>query len=162
VSAAKGWRSLSVQITAALLAGLAAGLLASSGSWPAIAGLVTSVEPVGTLWINLIRMVVIPLVVAALISGVLGLGGIRRLGRVGMRTLAFFWATSLVAIAFGLILSLIVMPLASLPAETAAALRSAAASGAGDVVQQLPRTPSLAQFFVDLVPTSGGRRERRG
>lgn len=151
--AGKGSQSLSVRITAALLAGLTTGLLASNGNWPALAGVISRLEPVGTLWINLIRMAVIPLVVAALISGVLGLGGIRRLGRLGVRTLAFFWGTTLVAIAFGLVLSLIMMPLVSLPAETVVALRAAAASAAGQVAQ-LPQTPGVVQFFVDLVPVN--------
>jgi proton glutamate symport protein len=153
VTAGNRSRSLSFWITAALLAGLAVGVLAADGRWPALAGVLSRLEPVGTLWINLIRMVVVPLVMAALISGVLSLGGIRRLGRLGVRTLAFFWGTTFVAIAFGLVLSLVVMPLAALPPETAAELRGAASS-ASQVVQQVPPTPSVAQFFVDLVPTN--------
>jgi Na+/H+-dicarboxylate symporter len=154
VTAGTGSRSLSLRITLALLAGLAAGLLASDGRWPALAGVLSRLEPIGTLWINLIRMTVVPLVMAALISGVLSLGGLRRLGRLGVRTLAFFWGTTLLAIAFGLVLSLVVMPLATLPADTAAALRGAASSSAAQVAQQVPRTPGVAQFLVDLVPTN--------
>ncbi len=147
-------RSLSLQVTGALVAGLALGLLAAGGRWPALAGALIWLEPVGTLWINLIKMVVIPLVTVALISGVLSLGGIRRLGRLGVRALAFFWATTLVAIGLGLALSLAVMPLASLPPETAAALRGAAASSASQMAEQAPQAPGLAQFLVELVPTN--------
>jgi Na+/H+-dicarboxylate symporter len=143
-----------VQITAGLAAGLGLGLLASAGGWPWLRRLVDALEPVGTVWINLIRMVVIPLVVAALVSGVAGLGGVARLGRLGARTLAFFWGTTVLAIGLGLILALVAMPLAPLTAATAEALRSAAAAAAPAVAGRLPQTPGLGDFLVNLVPAN--------
>jgi Na+/H+-dicarboxylate symporter len=146
--------SLTLQIAAGLVAGLALGLVASAGGWPALARFAAGLEPVGTVWINLIRMVVIPLVVAALVSGVAGLGGAGRLGRLGVRTLAFFWGTTLLAIALGLVLALVAMPLAPLTADTAAALKSAAAASTADAMRNIPRTPGVAEFFVNLIPTN--------
>jgi len=146
--------SLTVRITAGLGAGLGLGLLASAGGWPWLHRLVDTLEPVGTVWINLIRMVVIPLVVAALVSGVAGLGGVARLGRLGVRTLAFFWGTTIVAIAFGLALGLIAMPLAPLTAATSEALKGAAAVAARDVAGRLPQGLGLGEFLVNLVPAN--------
>ena len=146
--------SLTVQITAGLVVGLGLGLLASASGWLWLRGLVDALEPVGTVWINLVRMVVIPLVVAALVSGIAGLGGVARLGRLGARTLAFFWGTTLLAIAVGLILALVVMPLAALTPATSEALKGAAAAAARDVTGQLPKTPGLGDFLIGLVPAN--------
>ncbi len=147
-----GSRSLSLRITGALLAGLALGLVSADGRWPGLARLLLRLEPVGTLWINLIQMVVVPLVMAALVSGVLSLGGLRRLGRLGVRTLGFFWVTTLVAIAFGLVLSLAILPLSSLASEATGALRDAASSSAAQLAPA--PAPDLVQFLLALVPTN--------
>jgi Na+/H+-dicarboxylate symporter len=59
----------------------------------AIAAIVTALEPLGTIFIRLISMVVLPLVIASLFTGVASLGDVRRLGRIGGRTLAYFLGT---------------------------------------------------------------------
>ena len=59
------------------------------------------IEPVGTIFIRLITMVVMPLVIASLFVGVASLGDIRRLGRIGGRTLAYFLVTTVLAAVIG-------------------------------------------------------------
>lgn len=154
--------SLSVQITAGLVFGLVLGLAASKweGSW--LYSVAVGVEPVGTIWINLIRMVVIPLVVAALVSGVTGLGDVRRLGRVGARTFAFIFGTLLLAALLGLGMALLTMPLAAVPPEVAASLKSAARAGAQDVAAQAARVQGFRQFILDLVPANPVRAAADG
>jgi len=146
--------SLSLQITIGLLAGLAFGLAAAATGEPTLLGVAVAVEPVGTVWVNLIRMVVIPLVVAAIIAGVTGLGGAARLGRLGVRSLAVFLGLGLLGVLFGLALGVLVLPLAPLSAEATAALRAAAASGDGGFVETARRLPGFGQFLVDLVPAN--------
>ena len=60
-------------------------------------------EPLGTAFIRLITMVVVPLVVASLFVGVASLGDIRRLGRIGGKTLGYFLVTTIVAAGIGLL-----------------------------------------------------------
>ena len=120
------------------------------------------VEPIGTVWVNLIRMVVIPLVVAAVISGVAGLGGASRLGRLGVRSILFFLGVGLLGILTGLALARVALPLAPLSAEATATLRVAATAGAGDVGQSVQRLPGFAQFFIDLVPANPVRAAADG
>jgi Na+/H+-dicarboxylate symporter len=146
--------SLSLQITIGLLAGLAFGLAATATGEPTLRGIAVAVEPIGTLWVNLIRMVVIPLVVAAVVAGVAGLGGAARLGRLGMRSLAVFLGLGLLGVLFGLALGLFVLPLAPLSADATAALRAAATSGGGGIAATAGRLPGVGQFLVDLVPTN--------
>ena len=57
-------------VLAALAAGFVLGSLAAASSSPAALRVVAIIEPLGTLWVNAIRMTVVPLVVSVLITGV--------------------------------------------------------------------------------------------
>src|SRR5713101_5609822 len=93
----------------------------------------TGVEPIGTIWMNLLRMCVVPLVVTAIVSGVGSLGDVRRLGRVGARTFGFVFPTILLGSLFGLVVALLLVQLAPVSAEAASHLRAQAAAGAAQV-----------------------------
>ena len=144
--------SLSVQIGLGLVAGLALGLLASSAGPGALQQGVSILEIPGQIWLNLLRMCVVPLVVAALVAGVGGIGDVRRLGRMGVRTFAFVFGMLLLAAFLGLVVASALVPLAPVSAETAAALRASAAQGAGTVTEMTGRVQGLRQFLLDLVP----------
>ena len=64
----------------------------------------------GDIFLNLIVMLVVPLVFASILAGTASLGDIRKLGRIGGRTLAFYLCTTSIAIIIGLILVNIVKP----------------------------------------------------
>jgi len=64
----------------------------------------------GTIFLNALKMVVIPLVVASMIVGVTSLGDVRTLGRTGLKTLAFYFATTSASVIVGLILVNILQP----------------------------------------------------
>lgn len=67
-------------------------------------------RPLGDLFIRLIRMVVVPLVFATLVAGAAGISDVGKLGRVAVKTLLLFMATSAVAVAMGLIVANIIDP----------------------------------------------------
>lgn len=128
--------------------------MAAATREPALLAIATGVEPAGTLWVNLIRMVVLPLVVGALVAGVAGFGDPRRLGRLGGRAILFFLATGVAGIAIGLVLARLVLPLAPLSPEATASLRDAAAAGAAEVGRSVQQLPGFAQFLTGLVPAN--------
>ena len=66
--------------------------------------------PLGAIFINLIKMLVIPLVAVALISGAAGLGNSTNAGKVGLSTLAYFGLTSALAVALALIMGEVFKP----------------------------------------------------
>ena len=68
---------------------------------------VAGLEPVGTIFIRLITMVVVPLVVAGLFTGVASLGDVRRLGRIGGRTLLYFLVTTIIAAVIGVTVAIV-------------------------------------------------------
>jgi DAACS family dicarboxylate/amino acid:cation (Na+ or H+) symporter len=97
-------------------------------------------------------MVVVPLVFSALTLGVLELGDVRRLGRVGLRTLAFTVLLSLIAVTIGITLVNVIEPGKSLSPEKRAALQAQYASGTQAVEQRAEQAKSLSQILLDIIP----------
>src|SRR2546421_8713295 len=90
-----------VRMTIGLGAGLALGLAAVWSQQPVLLTVARGLRPLGTLFLNLLWMVVIPLVVTALFAGVAGLGSVRRGGPGGVRALGVFLAAALPAVVIG-------------------------------------------------------------
>src|SRR6266702_3044076 len=143
-----------VWMTTGLAAGLVLGLAAATTQHPVLMTLAASLRPLGTLFLNLLSMVVIPLVVTALFAGVAGLGSIRRVGRLGMRTLGFFWVTTLAAILIGFVVAALFLPLAGVTPAQQAALRQAALADSGLVRHAAEQIPTGARFLVELIPAN--------
>lgn len=133
-----------------LAAGLALGLAASATGAPLLHQVAAGIQPVGTLFLRLLQMVVIPLVATALFSGVASLGDVRRLGRLGGGALGFFWGTTLVAIVIGFAVAAVILPLAEVSPEHQAQLRALATDSATAALAGAPADG--AHFLVDLVP----------
>ena len=138
-----------------LVAGLALGLAAAGTKSPLLLALSGQwLRPIGTVFLNSLSMVVIPLVVTALFLGVAGLGDLGRLGRLGIRTLAFFWGTTVVAILIGFGVAALLLPLAPVTPDQQAALRQVAAADSGGVRHAAEQITTGARFVVDLIPAN--------
>ncbi len=132
---------LHLAIGVGLVLGLATGLLAAAGVEPLMT-LALASAPLGTAFLNAIRMVVIPLVMAVIFTGVAKLGDPRRLGRLGVTTLAVFWATVVPAIVIGMGTMWLGLRFAPDIEAPAAAAREA------------PELPGLVDFLVSLIPSN--------
>lgn len=93
--------SLPVQILIALVLGVIVGLMLRGN--PDIA--VNYIKPFGTLFLNLIKLIIVPLVFSSLITGVGNLNDVKQLGRLGGKTLAFYLITTAFAVSLGLIMA---------------------------------------------------------
>lgn len=137
-----------------LLVGLAVGLAASATGSPVLLAVATGVGPLGELFIRALQMVVIPLVVAVVFSGVARLGDTRTLGRLGGTALAFVWSTTAVAVMMGMGamgLSLRWVPDVTVPDNGAVATPDV--PGAVDFLLSLvPRNPFAAAAAGELLP----------
>ena len=80
------------RVVAGLGAGLLGGIVISASHDATLLHAADAVTPIGTLWVNAIRMTVIPLVVSLVITGVAAAADISTIGRIGGRTLAVFFA----------------------------------------------------------------------
>src|SRR5437762_566590 len=138
---------------AGLLLGLVAAGLSKDGH-PALANAVQDLRPVGSLFLNLLSMVVIPLVATALFAGIAKLGDLRTVGRLVVRTLSFFWATTIAAIVLGFVVGSLVLPHAAITPDQQSALRVATAADPSVIQRAADNMPSGVRFIVDLVPAN--------
>ncbi|MEE2669183.1 MAG: dicarboxylate/amino acid:cation symporter [Gemmatimonadota bacterium] len=125
-----------------LTLGLALGLLASATDIVLLGRAATAVAPLGTLFINAIRMVAIPLVITTIFVGIARLGDPRALGKLGGTALGFFWGTTVPAIAIGMVfmkIALSIFPVAVQPPASA------------EVVGEIP---GLLDFLLRLIPAN--------
>ena len=133
---------LHVLIALGLALGLGTGLLAAATGSEVLAAIAAGSAPLGTAFMNAIRMVVIPLVMAVIFNGVARLGDPRKLGKLGGFTLGFFWITVLPAIVIGM-------------GTMWFALRFAPDMAAPAVEALQPaELPSFVDFLVSLIPSN--------
>ena len=91
--------SLTVKITISLVLGVIAGLLLQSRSDIAV----TYIKPFGTIYLNLIKMVVVPVVLLSIMQGIISLQDVRKVGSIGVKTVAFYMCTTALAVTLGLL-----------------------------------------------------------
>ncbi|MBD3306614.1 cation:dicarboxylase symporter family transporter [candidate division KSB3 bacterium] len=121
------------RILIALIAGLIVGGIAGE--------MATAIKPVGTVFINLIKMLIIPLVFSTLVVGAASTGDLQRLGRIGGKTIGLYLLTTAVAITIGLLLGTIFQPGIGVTMQT-------------DLTQEAREAPGLVETLLGLVPTN--------
>ncbi len=136
------------------MVGLALGAGAAATHSTAIASVVGALEAVGALWINAIRMTVVPLVVALVITGVVSTADVRRVGRLGVLALPVFLAFLLAGGFFSLLVSPLSLDHLTISPEVAANLRSGAAATGGAGGTGTAQMPSLVQRLVEMIPVN--------
>lgn len=127
-----------------LVAGLLLGLVASVTGSPFLTGFAIGIEPVGTAFVNLLKMIVIPLVAAVIFVGVGSLGDLRRLGQLGAITMVIFATVTGVSVLLGMGVMKVLLPLAS-----DAAAQAVTTSG-----PEAPVLPGMVEFLLSLIPTN--------
>ena len=137
------------RILAGLVVGGAIGLLARQAAIEPLRAAVLALEPIGTVFIRLVSMVVVPLVVASVFTSVASLGDARRLGRIGGKTLLFFAGTTLVAAVIGLFAAVLTGVGASLAPEVRQTLVGA---NGGTAIAATTKVPGLVQTLIDMTP----------
>ena len=146
--------SLTTKVLLALVAGFGVGLALAAWDAPASQTLIRVIEPIGTIFINAIRMTVIPLVVGSLIVGVNAAPDPRAVGRIGARALVFFVVVVSAAAAAGVLIGPPLLALFTLDPSAVEALRSSAASAGGSTAESAKSIPTVAQWVVSLVPVN--------
>src|SRR3954466_8349610 len=143
----------STQVVLGLGAGLVGGIAIAASHNPALLSAADAIAPVGTIWVNAIRMTVIPLVVSLVITGVASASDVKAVGRLGGRTLAVF--IGMLAVATLIMIPLAIALFAWLPHLIA--VRPAVPPGAAEAAQSLTTNqPSVgfASWLLSLIPTN--------
>lgn len=144
---------LHIQILLGLVLGLAFGILSIVFGWSA-EFTINWIKPFGTIFINSLKMIAVPLVLASLIVGVANLGDVSKLSRIGGKTIGTYFVTTIIAVTLGLLLVNVLQPGSILPSETRDELLQLYESDAGSrslTADQL-REQSPLQPLVDIVP----------
>ncbi|MGO8813792.1 MAG: dicarboxylate/amino acid:cation symporter [Terriglobia bacterium] len=142
-------------ILAGLILGATAGVVANLawGKSAALASIVRyGTEPLGQMWLRALIMVVIPLVFSRLSLGVAGLGDLRKLGRVGLKTMLFFLMVTSIAAVLGLTLVNLVHPGVGLSPEARERLLATYQKDSAPTKEALGRGQFGIQTLVNVVP----------
>lgn len=112
------------------------------------------IKPFGTIFLNLLKLVAMPLIFASLVAGVAGLSDITKLSRIGLKTISLYILTTLIAVSLGLVIVNVIKPGNFFPDEKRVEFVSkysvdlAAKQQAAENIKE--RSP--IQFLVDIVP----------
>ena len=157
-AAARSSYAPALWVIVGLTAGIALGILSSMSASPLLLALVRFVEPVGTIFVNAIRMAVVPLVVASLIGGIVSIGDERSLTRLGVRSVMVFAALAISAAVLATVIAAPILARLDIDPSVAESLRASATAGTAAP----PTAPGLAQWFIDLVPANPVRAAADG
>lgn len=148
------YKQLHWQIIIGLILGLVWGLVASLTGFSEFT--TDYIEPVGTIFINLLKLIAVPLVLASLIVGVTSLNDTAKLSRMGGKTIGIYIVTTILAITIGLTVVNLLQPGDFLPDATQQDLMAnyqqnlqGSSQRAKDVMDR-----SFMSFFVDIVPSN--------
>lgn len=137
-----------VKLTRNIIIGLVLGILVGIVSNAFLPGLFPKLDtyllkPVGSIFVNLIKMLVVPIVFVSIVVGTMGISDPKKLGRIGAKTMAFFLVTTMIAVSLSMTLAFIVKP------GSAAAMQSA-----GVAEFQAAEPPSVIDTMVNIIPAN--------
>ncbi len=143
------------KIIIGLLLGTAYGIASAFNGWSEFTS--NFISPFGTIFLNLLKLIAVPLIVSSLITGIASLSDTRKLSRIGLRTILLYVATTAVAVSIGLILVNVLEPGSAIPDSYQETLsneyidKAASKKNLADSVQE-DRGP--LQPLVDMVPSN--------
>jgi len=130
-------------------------LVGVTGVWLGFGWLITDwVKPFGVIFLNLLKLVAMPLIFASLVTGVAGLSDITKLSRIGLKTISYYLVTTIIAISIGLLLVNVLKPGKAFPEEKRLEMMEQYAvdvEGRKLAVDNIKSDGPL-QFIVDIVP----------
>lgn len=149
------------QILLGMLTGLLFGLVASHFGWTQFTA--NWIKPFGQIFVNMLKLIAIPLIITSLVKGVSDLQDISKFSRMGGRTILIYLCTTIVAVTLGLVVANVIAPGRSITEQTRNDLLGTTAAGQADdsQSQQIDKIKAAAaatksqgplQPLIDIVP----------
>lgn len=123
------WQKIFIGLILGVISGI---LLKDKATW---------IEPLGTLFIRSIKMLIVPLVFSSLVVGTLSIKDPKKMGRVGLKTLIVYLLTTAIAITIGLLVGSIIKPGAGVSITASESIKAT-------------NSPDLIQTFIEMVPVN--------
>ena len=148
------YKKLYWQIIIGLILGLIYGVVAAAMGWGQFVA--DWVDPFGDIFLNLLFLIAIPLVLASLITGIASLADLKKLSRIGGKTIGIYLATTFVALIIGLVLVNVLQPGKAVPESMRLRLQETYQSETTDRQDQatVARERGPLQPLVDMVPNN--------
>lgn len=148
------WKNLPLwgKIVAGMTAGIVWGLLAVIFDWTGFNN--NWIKPWGVVFLNMLKLLAVPLIFVSLVKGMASLTDISKLSRIGFKTLGFFMASTVFAITIGLLIVNIMKPGHAFPDSKRAEMQDQYATSVGEkesIADQV-KTGGPLDFIVDIVP----------
>ena len=143
------------KIIIGLVLGAIYGVVSSINGWSDFTS--NFISPFGTIFLNLLKLIAVPLVVSSLITGVASLSDTRKLSRIGWKTIALYISTTAVAVSIGLILVNVLEPGAGIPEDFQESLSQEyvdKAASKKDLASSVQNNRGPLQPLVDMVPSN--------
>ncbi|HHX04031.1 MAG TPA: dicarboxylate/amino acid:cation symporter [Tissierellia bacterium] len=134
----KSGLSLPIRILIGLVLGIIVGILLQSN--PEIAD--KYIKPLGTIFLNLIKLIIVPLVFSSLLVGVADLQDVTKIGKIGLKTVVYFLATTAIALFIGLLLGNVLNVGGGFVIPT------------GDITYEAATAPSFIDTLVGIIPSN--------
>lgn len=146
--------SLSFRVVVGLVAGLVVGALAQGAGSPLALSAVGVVEQLGQVWLNALRITVIPLVFGLLVTGIVSIADAAATGRLAVRALVVFGAMLSGAVIYGVLAGLGLLTLWPIDPEAGRALLAGIPAEAAAEVGAAAQTDGLQAFLSSLAPAN--------
>ncbi|PZN96036.1 MAG: dicarboxylate/amino acid:cation symporter [Alphaproteobacteria bacterium] len=146
--------SLSFFVIAALAAGVVVGALAQETDAPWLTGALGLVESLGQVWLNALRMTVIPLVFSLLVTGIVSIADAAATGRIAVRALTVFGLLLVGATVYAILAGLGLLALWPIDPEAGRALLAGVPADSLATVGEAARTDGLRAFLASLAPAN--------
>lgn len=130
--------SLAAKIFIGMILGIIAGILLQGN--PEFA--VNYVKPFGTIFLNLIKTIVVPVVLCSIISGVISMKDIKKVGKVGVKAIIFYTITTCVAVTLGLVFANVLN------------VGGGFTLSAAELAYEAKEAPSFMETFVNIFPSN--------
>ena len=143
------------KIIIGLLLGTAYGIASAFNGWSEFTS--NFISPFGTIFLNLLKLIAVPLIVSSLITGIASLSDTRKLSRIGLRTILLYVTTTAVAVSIGLILVNVLEPGSAIPDSYQETLRNEygdQATSKQNLADSVQENRGPLQPLVDMVPSN--------
>ena len=129
----KFWKRIPLwqKIVGALILGLITGIIFGESA--------QALKPIGTLFINLIKMLIVPLVFVTLVTGIIAMEDLQKMKRVGFKTFLFYLVTTAIAITIGLVIGIVLEPGVGVSLESASTMA-------------VKEAPTLIDTLLNIIP----------